>query len=192
MTVHFARPLIAGIAATLLLTMSSCTDDKPKPIPEPTGSTAPSPSPAPAKPKLTKAEQEAFDKAVDDYATVRTKIAGELEDPVFDQESIDALRNVSYNPAAKDLLAQLKEYADKKVRLEGERRAAWQVPSKVDLDGKPPTIVWQQCNTPGDLKVLRDGKDIPQEQTNRLLRITSNPDNKGFWRLTELKEVGTC
>lgn len=187
-----ARPLIAGIATALLLTMSSCTDDKPKPVPEPTGSTAPSPSPAPAKPTLTKAEQDAFDDAVEDYATVRTKIADELEDPVFDQESIDALRNVSYNPAAKDLLAQLKEYADKKVRLEGERKPAWWVPSKVDLGGKPPTIVWQQCNTPGDLKVQKGGKDIPQEQTNRLLRITSNPDNDGFWRLTELKEVGTC
>ena len=191
MTVRFARPLVA-IAATLLLTMSSCTDDKPKPIPNGPTTSTPSVSTAPDAPQLSDEQKTAYDKAVDDYDEVRKVIDRLTKDPAKGVKDIEILADYTFSPALNTIGKSVINYERDGVHLEGSRKAAWQVPTKVDLKAKTPTVIWQQCNTPGDLKVFRDGKEIPQKKTNPLLSIQSNIDAKGFWHLTETKEIGTC
>lgn len=183
--------LAAATTAGMLL-MAGCTNDKPEKIPDVPTTSTPSVSPAPKPPTLSSAEKKAYDKAVKDYAEARKIIDRLSADPKQGMKDIDDLRDIAFSPAINSMAKEIREYSEKNVHIEGSRNAAWQVPNSVDLDTKIPTIVWQQCNTPGDFKVFRDDKEIPQKRTNRLLRIKSNPSKDFFWRITKIEEVGTC
>lgn len=167
------------------------------PSPDKSPSTAkpaePSVSPAPEGTDLSRAQKSAYKKAIRDDAHTSKVIARLNRNPKPTKKTARKIKAITYMPLSNSYWESIQRYHKANVHIEGSGKTLWQVPVKVDLDAKRPTVVWKQCAGLGTTKVVKNnGETIPQDKTSEVVRVQSYVDSEGYWRPAKVKKVGSC
>lgn len=175
-------------AASLLLALSACGEEKPDPIPSSSASPTPSVSvsPAPDAPALNAEKKAAYEAALRKYAEFESVIYQLGENPVKDDQSARALLKVVTKEKAYDVSEQLDEFIDNDAHTEGRRDRAWSVPVSVKTDA----VTLKVCDTPGDFTLV--GKGQRELQTVNTLTEATIKQIDGRWYVTDTNAEATC
>lgn len=183
------RTQLATIAAaSLLLSLAACGEEKPDPIPSSSASATPTVevSPPPDEPSLDAEQKTAYEQALKKYESYQDFVTEISQDPKVTDERVAELATLATKPATDDLSAAVDELVRNSARVEGEREVAWSAAVKV----KPEAVTLQQCETPGTWALVGSGKRAPQTSNTITEADVIKFENK--WYVKESRTVGKC